>query len=369
MGHGGHGVGVAHGRGNGLATAIGRAIGLVTAALGRSNTQGAHSRGNGQGMANGRGNGAAHGRGFGLGHASVGNPGHNALSGRSSHSQNTSNRGGTPNGRSFSNHSNAGHSLAQDHAANNTKADQGVQANDRGPGKAKGFVDSLPANQELQADRSVTLNPETIPSDVDNTVALGLQPSPELESDLGKALSPHTRDSDHDVLTTVQADPELLGASGGMNRDAVHSDLDKIAPETLIPGLELQADNGRALNPATIHLELDDTVTRGLEPILALNLASLHTIVLDMDDTPAAMFPYREEFDDIRAKTLPLTAPELEDDDATGWKLAPFYSVALAFLVAIFFSRQGILREFQRDTFRQPPNPSLTAYKKNRKTS
>jgi hypothetical protein len=316
---GGKGVGVAHGRSNGPATTLGHAIGLVAKALGR---------GNGPGMAKGRGNGAAPGRGFGFGHASVVNPGHNALSGRS-HSQNTSHRGGTPNGRSFSNYTHAQHSLAQDHLAHITKADQAVQVDDKGPGKTKGFVDSLPPNQELQADRSVTLNPETIHSDLDDVVALGLQSGQELQADRGWALNPVT----------------------------IHLDLEDFANLRLQPDQELQDDGGRKLSPDTIHAELDDTVTRGLPPVLALNLARLDAVFLETDDTPATTFSHREALDDIRAKMLPPTSPELDDDDATGWKLVPFYGLLLVFLIAIVFSRQGILRVFQRDTFRQPPNP------------
>ena len=302
---GGKGVGVAHGRSNGPATALGRAIGLVAKALGR---------GNGPGMAKGRGNGAAPGRGFGFGHASVVNPGH---------------RGGTPDGRSFSNHTQAQHSLAQDHLAHITKADQAVQVDDKGPGKTKGFVDSLSPNQELQADRSVTLNAETIHSDLDDVVALGLHPNQEPNLDRGRTLNPVT----------------------------IHLDLEDFANLRLQPDQELQDDGGRKLSPDTIHSELDDTVTRGLPPVLALNLARLDAIFLETDDTPATTFSHREALDDIRAKMLPPTSPELDDDDATGWKLVPFYGLLLVSLIAIVFSRQGILRVFQRDTFRQPPNP------------
>jgi hypothetical protein len=188
--------------------------------------------------------------------------------------------------------------LAQDHLAHITKADQAVQVDDKGPGKTKGFVDSLPPNQELQADRSVTLNAETI-----------------------------------------------------------HLDLEDFANLRLQPDQELQDDGGRKLSPDTIHSELDDTVTRGLPPVLALNLARLDAIFLETDDTPATTFSHREALDDIRAKMLPPTSPELDDDDATGWKLVPFYGLLLVSLIAIVFSRQGILRVFQRDTFRQPPNP------------
>ena len=319
MGHGGgKGVGVAHGRSNGPATALGRAIGLVAKALGR---------GNGPGMAKGRGNGAAPGRGFGFGHASVVNPGHNALSGRT-HSQNTSHRGGTPDGRSFSNHTHAQHSLAQDHLAHITKADQAVQVDDKGPGKTKGFVDSLPPNQELQTDRSVTLNPETIHSDLDDVVALGPHPNQEPNLDRGRTLNPVT----------------------------IHLDLEDFANLRLPPNQELQADRSVTLNPETIHSELDETVKRGLPPVLALNLARLDAIFLETDDTPATTFSHREALDDIGAMILPPTSPELDDDEATGWKLVPFYGLLLFFLIAIF-SRQGILRVVQRGTFKQPPNP------------
>jgi hypothetical protein len=215
--------------------------------------------------------------------------------------------------------------LAQNRTAHATKADQIVQVDDRAPAKTKGFAASIPPSPELQADVARASNPATIHSE--------------------------------DVLTMVQLDPELLADSGEVNSATIHSDLAEIVLGTLTPGLELQADDGRALNPATIHSELDDTVTRSLEPVLALNLASLHPIVLDMDDTPAALFPHREEFDDIHAKMLSPTGPELDHDDATGWKLAPFYGLALIFLVAIVFSRQGILHVFQRDPFRQPPKP------------
>jgi hypothetical protein len=185
---GGKGVGVAHGLSNGLATALGRAIGLVAKTLGFSN---------GPGMSKGGGNGTMHGRGFGFGHASIGNTGRNALSGRSSHSQNTSHRGGTPDGRSFSNHTHAEHSLAQNPVAHATKAYQAVQVDDQGPGKAKGFVDSLPSNQELQADPSVTLNPSP-----DNEVAIGLQPNQELQALISSsALNLETLSSDPDDTT------------------------------------------------------------------------------------------------------------------------------------------------------------------------
>src|SRR6267378_1579416 len=199
-------------------------------------------RGNGPGIAKGRGN------------ASVVNPGHNALAGRT-HSQNTSHRGGTSDGRSFSNHTHAQHSLAQDHLAHITKADQAVQVDHKGQGKTKGFVDSLPPNQELQDDRSVTLNPETIHSDLDVVGALGLHPNQEPNLDRGRTLNPVT----------------------------IHLDLEDFANLRLQPDQELQDDGGRKLSPHTIHSKLDHTVTRGLPPVLSLNLARLDANFLEAD--------------------------------------------------------------------------------------
>jgi hypothetical protein len=315
MGHGGgKGVGAAHGHSNTPTTAFSRAIGLVAKALGH---------GKSPGMVQGRSNHAVNGRGFGFSHAGIGNPGHNALSGRSSHSQNTSHKGGTPDGKSFSDDTHAEHSLAQDQVAHITKADQAVQADDNGPGKAKGFVDSLPPNQELQADRSVTLNPETIHSGLENFATLGLQSDQQLQAD----------------------------SSWPLNTGTIHLELEDFATLQLQPDQELQTDAGRKLNPEPIHSELG-TLRKGLPHALALNLASLDANFLETDDASARTFPHRDALDDIRAKTLPPTIPELDDDDATGWNLAPFYGLMLVFLLALVFSRQGILRPFPQDASR-----------------
>jgi hypothetical protein len=220
--------------------------------------------------------------------------------------------------------------LAQDHPAHITKADLAVLVDDKGPGKTKGIVDSLPPNQELQADRSVTLNPETIHSGLDDVVALGLHPNQEPNLDHGRTL----------------------------NLEMIHLDLEDFANLRLQLDQELQDDGGRKLSPDKIHSELDNTLTRGLPPVLALKLARLDAIFLETDDNPATTFSHREAVDDIGAKRLPPTSPELDDDDATGRELIPFYGLLFFFLIAVVFSRQGILRVFQRDTFRQPPNPS-----------
>jgi hypothetical protein len=139
------------------------------------------------------------------------------------------------------------HSLAQHHTAHSSKALQVVQADDTLPGKKKGFVDALPAGQELQADR-------------------------------GRAV---------------------------LNPDTIHSDLDEIVTRGLPPGQELQADRGRASNPDTIHSDVDDIVTRGLPPGLELNLdrgkslppgwqakVAPGTTVPDTDDAPATFPSY-----------------------------------------------------------------------------
>jgi hypothetical protein len=241
-----------------------------------------------------------------------------------------------------------------------TKADQAVQADDNGPGKAKGFIDSLPPSQELEVDRSMALNLEMIHSDIDDAMVLGLQSKQEPNPDRGKTLNLETIHLGPNDFATLglQFGQELQADSvRALNPVTIHLDLENFATLRLQPDRELQADGGRKLSPATIHSEVEDTVTRGLPPVLWLNLARLDSKFLETDDTPATTLPHREALDDIRAKVLPPTSPELDDDDATGWKLVPFYGLVLVFSIAIVFSRHGILRMFQRDTFKQPPNP------------
>jgi hypothetical protein len=72
-----------------------------------------------------------------------------------------------------------------------------VQVDDQDPGKAKGLVDSLPSNQELQADRSVTLGPS-----LNNNVGIGLQPNQELQALISsRVLDIETIPSDPDDAT------------------------------------------------------------------------------------------------------------------------------------------------------------------------
>src|SRR5262249_50358396 len=259
----------------GLVTAVARALGV------------GHGDANAPGMAHGAGKGPARGGGFGFGHASVGDPGDNAFSTLNSPSQNTSHKGGTHDGRGFSSHSHSTQSLAQHQTDHSTKADQVVQVEDTGPGKEKGIVDSLPPGQELQPDRGMTLNLETIHSDLDDIVTLG-PPDQMLQADPGKALNP----------------------------DMFHSDLDDIVALGP-PGQELQADPGKALNPDTFDSDLDDIATKGLALGLELNLnrgkslpasrpaeVGLWTIVPDTDETLATAYPHRWELGDDRAKIL-----------------------------------------------------------------
>ena len=239
------------------------------------------------------------------------------------------------------------------------KADQVVQVDDRGPGKEKGVVDSLPPGQEQQADRGKALNPDTIDSDLGNTVSLGLPPGQELQPVPGMTLNLETIHSNLDDVVTLelpsgqelQADP-----AGALKSDMLHSDLDDIVTLGLPPGHELQANRGRTLNPDPIRSALDDIMTRGLPPRLELNLSrgkslptnwqaniALGTIVPDTDDAPATVLPRRWELGDDRAKMLRSTNPELQDDDDAnaGWKLVPYFGALLFFFSWIVKSGLG----------------------------
>ena len=308
--------GMAKGHGNALTTALGRAIGLVARAFGRGNGPGvAKGRGNGPGMAKGRGNGAAHGRGFA--HASVGNPGHNALSTRSSHSQNTSHEEGShshDNGN-FSSHSQLGHSLAEDPISKSTNADQASQVGDQAP-------DSVQTDPDQQADPAKAVNPNTIHSDPRDVLTLRVQ----LVSDLP------------------------ANNAGELNPDTIHSGHDRFVVANLTSP-KLQADRGETSDPDVVTSDLDIAMTRRLAPLLALKLdrseflpvsqyaeAGPGTIAEYADDTPATLLPDIEKY---RVRKLQSIGDELNDDDeinAAAWKLVPFYAVALVLIFPLLLA-------------------------------
>jgi len=329
---------MAQGRANGLqglVTAVARALGM------------GHGDANAPGMAHGAGKGPARGGGFGFGHTSVGNPGHNALSTKSSHSQNNSDKGGTHDGRSFSSHSHSTQSLAQHQSDHSKKADQVVQVEDRGPGKEKGIVDSRPPGQGLQPDRGKELNQDTIHSNLDDIVTLGLPPGQEVQPDRGMTLNLEMIHSNLDEIVTRALKPgqELQADPGGaLNLETIHSDFDNIVTLGLPPSQELQADRVGTLNPGTIDSNIDDIVSRGLPLGLELSLhrgkslsASLQaevapgTIVPDTDDTPATALSRPWEVGDDRAKVLPSTnlGPEGDHKANARWKLV--FGAALLF--------------------------------------
>ena len=78
----------------------------------------------------------------------------------------------------------------------------------------KGFVDSLPPGPEQQADRGMTLNPDTIHSDLDDIVTLGLQPSQELNVNRSRTLNPNTIHPELDELVDPRVQPSA-GVAGG----------------------------------------------------------------------------------------------------------------------------------------------------------
>jgi len=335
IGHGGaNAPGVAHGGGKGQAIGRGGANAPGMAHGGGKGQAIGHGAANAPGVAHGGGKGAARGGGFGFGHANLGNP---TLS---SHSQNTSHKGETHDARSFSNH-------AQDHTDHSKKADQAVQVDDRGPGKERGFVDSLPPGREQQADRGMTLNPDTIHSDLNDIVTLGLSTDQELQPDRGLTLNLETIHSDLDDIVTQglksgqeqQADP-----AGALNSSAIQSDPGNIVTLGFPSSQEQQADRGTTLTPETILSDPDDFVTRGLPLSLELNLSrgkSLPVswlakiapinIVPDADETPAIVPPHRWELGDDHAKLLPSTKLEEEDDDDAnaGWRLVLYFAPVL----------------------------------------
>jgi hypothetical protein len=148
-----------------------------------------------------------------------------------------------------------------------------------------------------------------------------LPPGQELQADRGRALNPDTIHSDLDEIVTRGLPPgqELQADRGrALNPDTIHSDLDDIVTRGLPPGQELQADRGRALNPDTIHSDLDDIVTRGLPPGQELQA-----------DRGRALNPdtIHSDLDDIVTRGLP---PGLELNLDRGKSLPPGWQAKVA---------------------------------------
>ena len=177
------------------------------------------------------------------------------MSTRSSHSQDTSHKGGNHHGRSFSSHSSLDALFGATSHGSLFEGTPDREVDDTLPGKKKGFVDALPPGQELQADRARALNPDTIHSDLDDIVTRGLPPGLELQADRARALNP----------------------------DAIHSDLDDIVTRGLPPGLELNLDRGKSLppgweakvGPGTIVPDTDDTPATALRLLRSLTRIAL----------------------------------------------------------------------------------------------
>jgi hypothetical protein len=300
---------MAKGHGNALTAALGRAIGLVAKAFGRGNGPGmAKGRGNGPGVTKGRGDGAARGRG--VSHASVGNPGHHALSTRSSHSQNTSHKDGSHDDGNFSSHSQLGHSLAADPTSNSTNADQASQIGDQPP-------DSVQSDPDQQANPGKTFSPKTIHSDPSDVLTLQVQLVSNLPAKNAEELSPDTIHSGHNrfLFPNLTFSPELQADRGEKSdSDAIASDRDATVTSRLAPLLGLNLDRSEFL-PVSEHTDADSG-----------------TIAQYAEDTPATLLPDIEKY---RVRKLQSIGDELDADDqinGAAWKLVPFYVVVVVLI-------------------------------------
>jgi hypothetical protein len=188
-----------------------------------------------------------------------------------------------------------------------------VQVEDRGPGNEKGIVDSRPPAQEQQADRGMALNQNTIQSNLDDIVTLGLPPGREQQADRGMTLNLETIPSDlNDIVTQeLQLGQELQVDRGmALNPDMFHSDFDDIV--TLgPPGQQLQADRGMTLNLETIDSNPGDILELNLHRGKSLSLnwqakVAPGIIVPDTDETPATADSHPWKLVDDRAKDVAL---------------------------------------------------------------
>ena len=304
---------------------------------GSGSSAGSHGRGGGNGggmghgganaatMGQGGGKGAARGAGFGFGHVSVGNPGHNALSTRSSHSQNNS-LNATTHGRSLSISSRSSRSLAQHHA------------------------------DHQQADRGKALNPDASHSTLDNPVTLGLPPSPDLQADPAVMLNADTIHSELEDIAILGLPPSQdlqANPNGTFYPETIYSNLGDIAAPGISSDQALQAGPGMTLNADTMHAELNDVVTPGLRPGLEVSSnrgkpfpgsrppkVTPETMVPDADQTLATALP--QPVEKYRSKRLPLSNNELDDD--YGWTLIPYLGGALLFFSWIMQGGLGAIK-------------------------
>jgi len=138
------------------------------------------------------------------------------------------------------------------------------------------------------------------------------------------------------VTLGLSPDQELQPDRGlTMNLETIHSDLDDIVTQGFNPGQELQADPGGALTPETVHSDPDEIVTRGLPPRLKVNLHRGKSLP-DTDDTSAIVPRDRWDLGDDLTKMLLSINPGLGDnvDANAAWKLP--WGIALIPLVPYF---------------------------------
>ena len=144
------------------------------------------------------------------------------------------------------------------------------------------------------------------------------------------------------VTLGLSPDQELQPDRGlTMNLETIHSDLDDIVTQGFNPGQELQADPGGALTPETVHSDPDEIVTRGLPPRLKVNLHRGKSLP-DTDDTSAIVPRDRWDLGDDLTKMLLSINPGLginprlgDNVDANAvWKLP--WGIALIPLLPCF---------------------------------
>jgi hypothetical protein len=105
----------------------------------------------------------------------------------------------------------------------------------------------LPPSQALQADPAVTLNADTIHSELEDIATLGLPPSQDV-ADPGGIFYPETIYSNlADIAAPGIPSDQALQAGPGMTLDAdtMHSELNDAVPPGLRPGFEVSSNRGK----------------------------------------------------------------------------------------------------------------------------